>query len=154
MTLLLLAASLLLTQLHLVGTAHWGELVPDPIVPLIVLAGLASRGPGVPLSALALGWSRAVVRVEPAGGPVLAVLLAVGLVVLCRRRLPGRRSARILLAAVLAAGMLLAVNAGLELWPGQPVLASPALLSGTLCTVVAALFLAERRPRRWAEPAR
>lgn len=89
---IVLLALLLWTAAPLHGLAlDWcGAWAPDPSVALAVLALAALRPAALPAAALALGWMRAIVLVEPAGAQVLAALVALqvarGLIGLPTRR--------------------------------------------------------------------
>ncbi len=80
MTLLLLLLAVTATQIHVVADAWLGPAAPDPTVCLAAFCGLYWPRGTLPLAALALGWGRAMVLVEPAGGQVLCALVALALV--------------------------------------------------------------------------
>lgn len=103
MALALLIISLVATQGLVVGEAWAGALAPDPSVLLAAFAGLYGGRRSTTLLAVALGWSRAVVMLEPAGLSILATWWAVAVVSSQREALDGRRWASFVFASALAA---------------------------------------------------
>ncbi len=135
MTLLLLLLTLAATQAALLAAPWTGGLALDPTVCLAAFAGLYWPRRTLPLAALALGWGRAVVLLEPAGGQILCAWVA--LMFVAAQRTETRQGAaeavpwtRFVIAAFLAAaawmgagwllGMVLPnpLQAGRELFVG------------------------------------
>lgn len=106
MALALLIVSLIANQALVVGEQWAGALAPDPTAPLVAFAGLYGGRRSTALLAVALGWSRAVVMIEPAGLSVLAAWWAVGVVASQRESLDGRRWPSFVFASALAAAAL------------------------------------------------
>ena len=132
MILVALGAALLAGQLWAVSRAWLGPAAPDPLV--AVAMGLALTWPRRQLlwGAVMVGWVRALVLTEPAGGQVLCAWAALLIVASARRGL--RRSGR---SGVLLAGLLLAVvwwcSALVLSWAwGVPVVAGQELFWGVL----------------------
>jgi hypothetical protein len=76
MTALMLLLALAAAPLGALSRSWWGELGPDPTVLVAAACALLLKPRQLALTALALGWSRALVLGEPAGGQVLCALAA------------------------------------------------------------------------------
>lgn len=131
MTVAMLLLAVLAAHLSALGRAWWGPWAPDPFVPLAALLALQAPRRLLPLAALLLGGLRAVVLVEPAGGQVLPLLLALGTVAALRERLGRRAILRAslivasvwwLMTALLASVLTRAPQAGPELFTGAAML--------------------------------
>lgn len=71
-----LILALLAAELLLLGRAWLGPWAPDLFVPVAALLSTSLPSSRLPLCALALGWMRALVLLEPVGGQVLCALVA------------------------------------------------------------------------------
>jgi hypothetical protein len=76
MTALLLLLALAAAPLGALSRSWWGGLAPDPVVLVAAACALLLKPRQLALAAVALGWSRALVLGEPAGGQVLCALAA------------------------------------------------------------------------------
>ena len=129
---LLLLVTIVLAQLHVLGSAWAGPLVPDPFACGIAIAGLHRRPGGLVLAAAAMGWARALVFVEPAGGHVLATLFALWLVSEQRETLDKQGALSLTLAAALGACAYTLAAFVLRLIGGEPISAGLPLFAGAL----------------------
>jgi hypothetical protein len=129
---LLLLVTVVLAQLHVLGVAWAGALVPDPFACVIAIAGLHGRPGGLLLPAVGMGWARALVFVEPAGGHVLATLFALWLVSEQRETLDKQGALSLLLAAGLGACAYALAAFVLRLVGGEPISAGLSLFAGVL----------------------
>ncbi|MED5331007.1 MAG: hypothetical protein VX916_06915 [Planctomycetota bacterium] len=126
MTILLFFLAVLTTQAFILGTTFWGELTPDPLVPLLAWFGLWGGIRNLLPSALALGWGRALVVLEPVGVVALGVFATLLVV---RRKHPVRTMVPIgtlFVATVVTAATLGVIDLCMEwifhvslvTWPG------------------------------------
>ena len=129
---LLLLVTVLLAQLHGLGAAWAGPLVPDPFACVLAVAGLHGRPGWLLLPAVGMGWARALVFVEPAGGHVLATLFALWLVSEQRETLDKHGALSLLLAAGLGACAYALAAFVLRLVGGEPISSGPPLFLGVL----------------------
>ena len=130
---LLLLVTVVLAQVHVLGAAWAGPLVPDPFACVLAIAGLhAGRPGGLLMPAVGMGWARALVFVEPAGGHVLATLLALWLVSEQRETLDKQGALSLLLAAGLGACAYALAAFALRLVGGEPISSGPSLFLGVL----------------------
>ena len=129
---LLLLVTVVLAQLHVLGAAWAGPLVPDPFACVLAIAGLHVRPGRLLLAAVGMGWARALVFVEPAGGHVLATLFALWLVGEQRETLDRHGAVSLLLAAALGACAYALAAFGLRLVGGEPISAGLPLFAGVL----------------------
>jgi hypothetical protein len=79
-SLLLLALAVLSVQSYVVAESWIGIQAPDPIICLAAFAGLYWPRRTLLLAAIALGWGRALVLLEPAGGQILCAWLTLAVV--------------------------------------------------------------------------
>jgi hypothetical protein len=136
---LLLVATVLLGQLHLLGVAWFGELVPDPIVVLAAITGLHWKRGRLIGAALVLGWGRSLVLLEPAGAHILCAALALTVVASQREAFDRDRGATLLFAALLAAGCWMGGAGLLGALADLSISAGPSLLTGALLALPLAL---------------
>ena len=80
MTILLAISAVLLGQLFVVSRGWLGGFAPDPLVPIAAFVALYWPRRSVLPAIVLLGWVRALVLVEPAGGQVLAALISCAIV--------------------------------------------------------------------------
>lgn len=136
---LLLLATVVLGQLHVLGVAWFGEFVPDPIVVLAAIAGLHWQRRRLLGAALVLGWGRSLILLEPAGAHILCAAIALTVVASQREAFDRERGMTLLFAALLAAGCWMggawALGATLDLG----VSAGPSLLTGALLALPIAI---------------
>ncbi len=138
----LLIVSLLLNQAHLVGEGWIGDFAPDPTVLLAAFAGLYGGRRSTTLLAVALGWSRAAVMIEPAGLTILATWWTVAIVASQRRSLDGRRWASFVFASALAGGALVFADWLSELCTDHSLLDGEQLLVGGVLAIPLARLIA------------
>lgn len=100
----LFALAVFTSQLGVLAQSWMGALAPDPFVLPVALAGLHLPRRRLLGAALALGWGRALVMLEPAGAHVLAALAALALVEGLRVTIDRRGTGALLSAALLVAG--------------------------------------------------
>ena len=156
MTLLLLLLTLAATQAALLAAPWTGGLALDPTVCLAAFAGLYWPRRTLPLAALALGWGRSVVLLEPAGGQILCAWLALMFVAAQRRE--DRHGVaepvpwtRFVIAAFLAACAWLAAGWVLNLALPTPIQTGRELFVGVLVAIpVARLARGAARATGWA----
>ncbi|RKY20966.1 MAG: hypothetical protein DRQ55_05840 [Planctomycetota bacterium] len=153
-------AALVSAPLLTLGTAWLGPAAPDPFVPAAVWAAQCLRVRQLPWAAVALGWMRAFVLAEPAGGQVLCALLAL---LLAARVGPAGSSGRPLLTTAVVIALSWWAVAALLSWvagvlPGAAgnLLSGPSndgsgLLLGALLLLPSPLLAAWRMRRARAE---
>lgn len=148
---LLLLVTTVLAQLHVLGAAWAGPLLPDPFACLLAIVGLHGRPGTLLLSALGMGCARALVFVEPAGGAVLATLFALWIVSEQRESLD-KGALSLTLAAALGAAAYALAAFGLRLASSAPVSAGVPLFAGALLAPLLArpVAAASRAARRRA----
>lgn len=135
MILVALGAALLAGQLWAVSRAWLGPVAPDPLVIVGTALALSCPRRQLPWVAMMVGWVRALVLIEPAGGQVLCAWAAMVVVAAVRRGL--RRQGR---SGVLLGGLLLALvwwcSAAALSWVwGASVIAGEELFWGVLAGV-------------------
>jgi len=142
-----LAAAVLSAQALVLGRALLGSMAPDPMVVLATALALAWPARRLLLAAVFLGWVRALVLVEPAGGQVLCAWAALFSVAAFRSSLRrgGRRG--FLFAGVLLAAVWWLTALAVSWAAGVHVSAGRELLLGLLLAVpCAGLLMRISRP--------
>jgi hypothetical protein len=149
---LLLLVTVVLAQLHVLGSAWGGPLVPDPFACVLAIAGLHGRPGTLLTAAVGMGWARALVFVEPAGGTVLATLFALWIVSEQRETLDKQGALSLALAAGLGACAYALAAFGLRLLGGEPISAGVPIFAGALLAPLLAgpVRVAVRSARRRA----
>ena len=104
MTIVLAFIAVLLGQVFVVSRGWLGSFAPDPLVPIVAFVALYWPRRSVLLSIVLLGWVRALVLVEPAGGQVLAALIACAIVAGLRTHLLEFREFGYVLGTLILAG--------------------------------------------------
>ena len=146
----LVAAALLLGQLHAWLSGLLGPALPDPYVVLVAYTGLFGPRRTLPLAVLLLGWARALTLAEPMGGHVLATAAVVLLLASQRDGLDLRAGGVLLLGSIAAALTLILAGVLLRWVSDAPLTAGWALLVGAVLGIpmaVPARWLARRRRR-------
>ena len=100
----LVFVAVFLGQVFVVSRGWFGSFAPDPLVPIAAFVALYWPRRTVLLSLVLLGWLRASLLVEPAGGQVLAVLVAYAIVTGLRTHLLEFREFGYVLGAFILAG--------------------------------------------------
>lgn len=130
MILLLLVCGLVTGRLFLLGQLWLGEYAPDPTILVAVLCALALPPRRMVFAAVLLGWGRAVVLLEPAGGQVLCAWGAMAVVAGLRSQLQLLEGTGYVLGCVIGAGCWSLVARGLQLVADQPLTGGRELLLG------------------------
>ncbi len=104
MTVVLTLVVVLLGQLFVVSRGWLGSFAPDPLVVVATWVALYWPRRTALLPLVLLGWIRALVLVEPAGGQVLPVLVAAAIVAGLRQHLLEFREAGFVVGALVYAG--------------------------------------------------
>jgi hypothetical protein len=151
MTALLLALALAAAPLGALSRSWWGDLGPDPAVLVAAACALLLKPRQLALAALALGWSRALVLGEPAGGQVLCALAALSVGWRLGPGAPGSRPWLLTSLAVAGTWWLVAQVLALVLGLLSGALVAPAAGPGLFLAAALALpspVLASWRARR------
>ena len=127
-----LLVTIVLSQLQVLGAAWAGPLLPDPFACVLAIVGLHARPGALLMAAVGMGWARALIFVEPAGGHVLAALFAVWIVSEQRETLDKQGAVSLLLAAGLGACAYALAAFVLRLFGGEPITAGLPLFAGAL----------------------
>lgn len=132
-------------QLLVLGRAHLGGWAPDLLLLVLLHGALFAPSRRLLMVPLVVGWLRALVLLEPAGGQVLAALAATLLVSSLRSQIREAPGLGWVLGAFLAAGSWSLTAALLEAITGVPLVAGRELVLGALLAVPLAGLAARRR---------
>jgi hypothetical protein len=141
------AAAVLASQMLVLSRAWLGTFGPDPLVLLAAYATLYAPRRSVLPSLVLLGWLRALVLLEPAGGQVLCLLVAGAIVSGLREHLVEHRQLGFVLGALILAGCWSMAAALVSAGFGVVVLGGRELVLGAALSVPLAA-LAGRANRR------
>jgi len=129
---LLLVVTVVLAQLYALGSAWAGPLLPDPFACVLAVVGLHGRPGALLTAAVGMGWARALIFVEPAGGHVLAALFALWMVSEQRETLGRQGAFALTMAAGLGACAYALAAFVLRLVGGEAISAGLPLIAGAL----------------------
>ena len=132
MILLLLVAGLVTGRVFLLGQQWLGASAPDPTILVAVLCALSLSPRRVVLAAVLIGWGRAVVLLEPAGGQILCAWAAMAVIFGLRSQLQLLEGTGYVLGCVIGAGCWSLVVRVLQLVVDQPFTGGRELLLGAL----------------------
>lgn len=135
MTVLLLLLTVAAAQAYVVTESWVGVQAPDPVVCLAAFAGLYWPRRALPLAALALGWGRAAVLVEPAGGQILCAWVAVTVVAGQRGDSPSRSWTEYVAAALVTAAAWSLTGVVVRLVADVPLQAGLELFLGAIVAI-------------------
>lgn len=131
----LLLLALFASQALVVSRAWLAAYAPDPLLPVAAFAALYWPRRGLLLPVLVVGWLRALVLLEPAGGQVLCVLGSTLIVASLRPALLSWGRAGYVLAALVQAGCWSLCAAAVSALSGQTITGGRELVLGALLAV-------------------
>jgi hypothetical protein len=151
-TLVLAILTVLLGQAFVVSRGWLGTFAPDPLVPIAAYLALYWPRRSVLPCIVLLGWVRALVLVEPAGGQVLAALISCAIVAGLRPHLLEFREFGYVLGTLILAGCWSMAAALITHASGVSVIGGRELVLGSLLAVPLA-GVAVNVARRYGETA-